>query len=77
MRSFKLFDVGVNAFMDIFNIFDKRNVLYLNARYYDRDDTNINGDPSVTRQEADGSYVRNPQAYSSGRRIRFGLGIHF
>jgi hypothetical protein len=77
MRTFDLFDVNFNVFMDVFNIFDKRNVSYLNARYYDRDEPGINGDPSVTRQEADGSYVRNPQAYSSGRRIRFGLGIHF
>ena len=77
MRTLNLFNANFNLFMDVFNIFDKRNVSYLNARYYDRDEPGINGDPSVTRQEADGSYVRNPQAYSSGRRIRFGLGIHF
>ena len=77
MRSFKLFDVGVDAFADIYNIFDKHNTLYINAQYYDRQEPDINGDPSVTRQESEGSYVRNPQAYSSGRRIRFGIGIHF
>jgi len=79
MRSLRFFDkYGVDIFMDIFNLFDKRNLSYINnAGYYDSDDPSINGDPTVIRRDIDGSYVRNSQAYGSGRRIRFGMGIHF
>ncbi len=81
MREFKFGRYGVRVFADIFNVFDKHNVLWIgDNQYYDLGDPNdpsIKSDPSVVWREADGSYVRNPQAYSPGRFIRLGLGIYF
>lgn len=79
MRTFRIVDnIGLDVFMDIHNLFDRYNVSYIsNTAYYDSEDESIKNDPTVTRREADGSYIRNSQAYSTGRRIRFGLGIHF
>lgn len=81
IRQFKAGQIGIDVFMDIFNLFDRRNVDYIgDNEYYDLGDPNdssIKSDPSVVRRLADGTYVRNAQAYSDGRYFRFGVGVHF
>lgn len=80
LKNFRLGKVGLNVFMDVFNIFDKMNVLWIgNTQYYDSGDpadASIKGDPSVVRRMADGTYIRNSQVYSGGRLFRFGLGLY-
>ncbi len=81
LRSFTLSRYKLNLFMDIFNLFDKKNIRFIgNSLYYDSGDPNdpsIKGDPSVVRRDVAQNYYRNPQAYSAGRQIRFGLGLNF
>ena len=81
IRQFKAGQIGIDVFMDIFNLFNRRNVDYIgDNEYYDLGDPNdssIKGDPSVVRRLSDGTYVRNGQAYSDGRYFRFGVGVHF
>ncbi len=81
LREFKVKQIGIRLFMDVFNVMNKHNVLWIgDNQYYDLGDPNdptIKGDPSVVYREADGSYVRNPQAYSPGRYIRFGIELFF
>jgi hypothetical protein len=74
--------VSFELFVDIYNLFDRKNVIYIgNTRLYDRgapDDPSVKGDPTVTRQDGiSNTYVRNPQAVSRGRQWRFGVGIRF
>jgi len=73
---------AINLFMEVFNLFNKKNVNWIgSSQYYDSgdpDDSSIKGDPSVVRLAADGeSYIRNPQVYSYGRQMRFGMAITF
>ena len=81
MRHFPLSRYGLNIFMDVLNLFNRKNVNWIgNSQYYNSGDPNypsIKGDPAVVHREADGTYVRNPQAYSAGRQIRFGIGLTF
>jgi outer membrane receptor protein involved in Fe transport len=80
-RTFTVAGLGLNMFMDVFNLFNRKNVNWIgSAQYYDSgdpEDSSIKGDPSVVRRNSDGSYARNPQAYSTGRRIRFGIALTF
>ena len=68
--------------MDVFNLFNRKNVNWIgSAQYYDSgdpDDASIKGDPSVVRLSVDReTYFRNSQAYSYGRRMRFGIALTF
>lgn len=81
MKQIKISRYGIDLFMDVFNLFDRKNVNWIGSSlYYDvghSSDASIKGDPSVVRREADGTFVRSPQAYSAGRQMRFGIGLHF
>jgi hypothetical protein len=81
IRQVKLSRYRVNLFMDIYNLFDRKNVNWIGSSlYYDAghpSDPSVEGDPSVVRRESDGSFVRNSQAYSYGRQLRFGIGLNF
>lgn len=81
-RTFTVAGYGLNIFMDVFNLFNRKNVNWIgSAQYYDSgdpDDDSIKGDPSVVRLSADReTYIRNSQAYSYGRRLRFGIALTF
>jgi len=76
--------VNIEIFLDIYNMFDRKNVLYIaNTRLYDRgdkDDDSIKGDATVVGPDPDGisdAFIRNRQALSSGRQWRFGIGFRF
>ena len=74
--------VDLEIFLDIYNMFDKRNVLYIgNTQYYeygDPADPSIKGDPTVVRRDGiTSAFIRSPQALSSGRLWRFGVGFKF
>jgi outer membrane receptor protein involved in Fe transport len=78
IRHINLNPIGIDLFLDIFNLFDRENVNFIgNAQYYETGATE--GDPSVIRR--DGSitefFIRHPQTFSAGREIRFGLTIKF
>ncbi len=82
MKQFKYERYRVNLFADIFNLFDRRNVQTIGNTYYyeygaEQDDESVKGDPAVVRRNSDGTFARNPQVYSLGRHIRFGVGINF
>ena len=81
IRQIKLGNYGIDLFMDIYNLFNRYNVNWIGSSlYYNQghpSDPSVIGDPSVVRREADGSFVRNSQAYSSGRQMRFGIGLNF
>ena len=74
LRRFEIADLDLELFIDVFNIFDRKNVQYIgNIQYYE-----IEGDPSIVRRESvTGEYVHNPQIYSDGRQVRFGLSVVF
>ena len=74
--------VDLEIFIDIYNIFDKRNILYIGSiRYYelgDPTDPSVQGDPTVIRRDGiTDAFTRSPQALSSGRLWRFGVGFKF
>jgi len=72
-RRFEISKFKVNAFFDIFNLFDRQNVDWIgSSQYYGKE-----GDASIVRQELSGEYVRNPQTYSSERQFRFGISTEF
>ena len=75
-------NMSFELFIDIYNLFDRNNVIYIgNTRLYDRgdpDDPTIKGDPTVVQRDGiSDAFVRNPQALSTGRQWRFGLGFRF
>jgi outer membrane receptor protein involved in Fe transport len=74
IRQFKVSRANLQLFVDVFNIFDRKNIGWLgSAQYYE-----ITGDPSiVTRDNVTGDYIRNTQVYSDGRQVRFGLAVEF
>jgi hypothetical protein len=82
IKIIRLKPVSFEVFLDIYNIFDRENVIYIgNTRFYDlgdsTDDT-IQGDPTVIRRDGiSNAYIRNPQAVSRGRQWRFGVGFRF
>ncbi len=80
-RTFSSSGYGINLFMDVLNLFNRKNVNWIgNSQYYDTghpDDASVKGDPSVVRRDANGTFIRNPQAYSYGRQIRFGVALTF
>ncbi len=78
MKVLKLSGFDTNLFMDIFNLFNRRNVDYIgSAQYYDALGE-TNGDPTVVRLDiATGGYIHNPQAYGDERQFRFGLAFKF
>lgn len=82
IRTFFVNDVGIDLFLDIFNLFDSENVNFIGDNQYydlgDASDTSIKGDPSVVRKSGlTDSYIRSPQAYSTGRQIRVGAAVRF
>ncbi|MDW7679077.1 MAG: TonB-dependent receptor [bacterium] len=74
VRQFKLSNTQLQLFVDVFNIFDRKNIRWLGStQYYE-----YTGDPSIIRRDTiTGDYVRNPQVYSDGRQARVGLAIEF
>ncbi|HNS74615.1 MAG TPA: TonB-dependent receptor, partial [bacterium] len=74
LRQFKIAGLGLDLFIDVFNLFDRKNVNYINSsQYYD-----ITGDPSVIMLDVDGeNYIRNPQVWDTGRQVRAGVAIQF
>ncbi len=80
-RTFTYSGYRLMFFMDVLNLFNRKNVNWIgSSQYYDSGDPvdlSIKGDPSVVRRESDGSYLRNSQAYSYGRQIRFGIALTF
>jgi outer membrane receptor protein involved in Fe transport len=74
LRQFKIAGLGLDLFIDVFNLFDRKNVLYINSsQYYE-----ITGDPSVIMLDVDGeTYIRNPQVWDPGRQVRAGVAIQF
>ncbi len=74
LRQFKIAGLGLDLFIDVFNLFDRKNVLYINSsQYYE-----ITGDPSVIMLDVDGvNFIRNPQVWDPGRQARAGVAIQF
>lgn len=84
IRTFFINDVGIDLFMDIFNLFDNNNVLFIgNTRYYycppySPGCSPVEGDPSVVRKSGlTNSFIRSPQAFSTGRQVRLGAAVRF
>lgn len=81
MREIRIFRYGLSLFMDIYNVFNRKNVNYIgNTEYYEfghASDATVKGDPSVVYRAPGDVFYRNAQAYSLGRQIRFGFGIFF
>jgi hypothetical protein len=81
IRTFRINDVGLDLFLDVFNLFDTENVAFIgNIQYYDLGDAadpSVKGDPSIVRRDLSGNYIRHPQAYSTGRQVRFGAAVRF
>lgn len=74
VRQFSVSSLDFDLFMDVFNLFNRKNVGWIgSALYYD-----VEGDPSIImRDDISGAFIRNPQVYSQGRQFRFGLAIQF
>jgi hypothetical protein len=82
IRIVRLQRVSFEIFLDIYNMFDRQNVIFIgNTRLYDRgdpDDPTVQDDPTVIRRDGiNDAFTRNPQALSSGRQWRFGVGFRF
>jgi len=81
VREFKLAGIGLSVFMDIYNIFNRKNVNWIgDVEYYEygyAGNTDIKNDPSIVYKDQADNFYRNAQAYSSGRQIRLGLGLFF
>ena len=81
MRQIQWGRYGINLFTDVYNVFDRKNVNWIGSSlYYDAghsSDESLKGDPSVVRRMADGTFIRNAQAYSAGRQVRLGIGLNF
>jgi len=80
-RTFSYAGYGLNLFMDVLNLFNRKNINWIgNSQFYDTGypgDASVKSDPSVVRREVNGTFLRNPQAYSYGRQIRFGVALTF
>jgi hypothetical protein len=74
IRQFKVSRANLQFFIDVFNIFDRKNIDWLgDTQYYE-----ITGDPSIReRDNVTGDYIRDTQVYSDGRQVRFGLAVEF
>jgi hypothetical protein len=82
IRVIRMQPVSLEIFLDVYNIFDRKNTIYIgNSYYYDNgspDDKNVKDDPTVVRRDINsGTFSRNPQAISRGRQLRFGIGVRF
>jgi len=78
IRQIKTSGLSFEIFIDVFNLFDRQNVSWIgDSQFYDSTNPTINGDPTVVRHMISGEYIRNPQAYSNGREVRFGLTFQF
>lgn len=82
IRQISVAKIKFDLFLDIFNLFDRRNVWWIgNSQYYDQGDPNdpsIKHDPSVIRRDTiTGDYIRNPAVYSYPRQFRFGMAVQF
>ena len=82
IRTFFVNNVGIDLFLDIFNLFNSDNVDFIgNTQYYDlgdASDLSVQGDPSVVRRSGiNDSFIRSPQAYSTGRQVRLGAAVRF
>lgn len=74
IRQVKLADLNFDFFIDVYNLFDRENVDYIGSSLY----YEITDDPSIIRiDNVSGDYIRNPQAYSDRRQVRFGLAVQF
>lgn len=73
-RRFELSKIKLNAFLDVFNLFNRQNIDWIgSAQYYE-----LENDASIIRLDAfEGTYVRNPQTYSRERQFRFGISAEF
>ncbi|MCD6205147.1 MAG: TonB-dependent receptor [Candidatus Marinimicrobia bacterium] len=70
--------VTMNVYLDIFNLFNRKNVDWIGSSYYYQVDQNTTGDPAVVYKEGfSGEYIRNPQVYSTERQFRFGIALQF
>jgi hypothetical protein len=85
IRTFFINNVGIDLFLDIFNVFDTENVVFIgDPQFYgpfENEKTNYpaaEGDASVVgRSGLTESFIRNPQAFSTGRQIRLGAAVRF
>ncbi len=74
IRQVKLANFNLDFFVDVYNLFDRRNVDWIGSSLY----YEITHDPSIiTIDNVTGAYIRNPQAYSDRRQVRFGLAVQF
>lgn len=74
LRQIKMLNLNFDLFVDVFNLFDRHNVDWIGSSLY----YEVTSDPSiVTIDNVTGNYIRNPQAYSDRRQIRFGLAVQF
>ncbi len=72
LRKIDFSGTDIHFFIDVFNLFNRKNVHWLgSSQYYE-----IEGDPSIVRLDnVTGDYIRNPSVYSSGRQVRIGMGL--
>jgi len=82
IRQITVAGIGFDLFLDVFNLFDRKNVWFIgNSQYYDQGDPNdpsIKHDPTVVRRDTiTGAYIRNTKAYLPGRQFRFGMAVQF
>jgi outer membrane receptor protein involved in Fe transport len=74
IRQVRFANLNFDLFADVYNLFDRRNVDYIGSSLY----YEITGDASIVDiDNVSGSYIRNPQAFSDRRQIRFGLAVQF
>ncbi len=72
LRQINISKLEFDLFMDIYNIFDRKNVNWIGDSYY----YGATGDPSII-EDYQGGYIRNPQAWTWGRQVRAGFAIKF
>jgi len=74
LRQIAINRTTLELFIDVFNIFDRKNVWWIgSAQYYE-----ATGDPSIlTYDVVAGDYIRTRQVYDNGRQVRFGAAIQF
>ncbi len=74
LRQVRWANLGFDLFVDIFNVFNRKNVGYIgSAQYYE-----LTGDPSILMKDVSGEdYIRNPAVWSPGRHVRAGFAIQF
>lgn len=74
LRQIKLGSLNLDLFADVFNLFDRKNVNYINSSQYFQ----LTGDPSILMKDETGEdYIRNPQVWDRGRQVRAGVAIQF